>query len=254
MASTSVVAPSVKSARRALEILELFAETQQPGTVSEIAKQLGYPQSSTSVLLADMAQLGYLEHDAISKQYRATIRVMLLGGWIQERQLGRNNLLQVMEELRARTQLSVTIGMQRDMHVQYILSLRSAPYTQKGLRAGNIRPVCVAALGKALLTLKSDEEIARIVRRANSQERNHARRIKEIPFLDEMRQNRMRGWTESSRAAIEEGRGILGMLLPHLDGQPPLAIGLGGALGEVEAKRKQILKTLREVCHTLSPR
>jgi hypothetical protein len=64
----------------------------------------------------------------------------------------------------------------------------------------------------------------------------------------------MRGWAESSRAAIEEGRGILGILLPHLDGQPPLAIGLGGPLSEVEAKRKPILKALREVCHTLSAR
>jgi DNA-binding MarR family transcriptional regulator len=45
---------TVKSARRVLEIFEYFASHQAPATVSEIADALGYPRSSTSVLVRSL--------------------------------------------------------------------------------------------------------------------------------------------------------------------------------------------------------
>ena len=46
-----MTAATVKSAHRAMELLEFFAQGRRPASVKEISQTLGYPQSSTSVLL-----------------------------------------------------------------------------------------------------------------------------------------------------------------------------------------------------------
>ena len=50
---------TVKSAARVLAILEYFDDLQRPSTVTEIAEELTYPQSSTSALLRSLVSMGY---------------------------------------------------------------------------------------------------------------------------------------------------------------------------------------------------
>lgn len=57
------IPPSVvKSAGRVLQILEFFDDVKREANVVEICRALGYPQSSTSVLLRSLVQLGYLAY------------------------------------------------------------------------------------------------------------------------------------------------------------------------------------------------
>jgi DNA-binding IclR family transcriptional regulator len=236
----------VKSSSRTLEILEFFAETHSPASVSEVARALHYPQSSASVLLNSLAQLGYLEQDPQDRRYQPTLRVMLLGGWLQDRLIGGGNLLRLMEALRTRSRCTVLIGMQRDLKVQYILTLRRS--SQPGeLRAGMMRPIERAAVGKALLMLKSDAEAARILRSANAKEPDPARRLRIADAMAELRLSRSRGWTESN-GAVMAGQTVLAMPLPQLPGHPPMAIGLGTDVELVERGRASMLKALRKVC------
>ena len=51
--------PAVKSAARAIEILDYFRTAQQPRSLKLICEGLGYPQSSTTVLLKTLTSLGY---------------------------------------------------------------------------------------------------------------------------------------------------------------------------------------------------
>ena len=44
-------------------MLEYFSHRHEPATVADIALQLSYPQSSTSVLLRTLVTLGYLEYE-----------------------------------------------------------------------------------------------------------------------------------------------------------------------------------------------
>lgn len=243
---------AVKSARRTIEVLEYFAETHRAAGVSELARRLGAPLSSTSVLLAGLARLGYLEQDPGDRRYRPTLRVMLLGGWLQDRLLGDSSLLRMMEHLRARTGMSVLIGLQRQAHVQYILTLRRPDLPgDENMRAGMLRPVTRAAVGKALLMLKPDDDTARILQRANAEERDPALRIRQSVFLADLRKSRARGWTESAGSMVP-GQSVLAMPLPPLQDQPPLAIGLGGPLKDVEERRENLVRNLKEVCQFLA--
>lgn len=243
---------AVKSARRTIEVLEYFAETHRAAGVSEMARRLRAPLSSTSVLLAGLARLGYLEQDPGDRRYRPTLRVMLLGGWLQDRLLGDSSLLQMMEQLRAQTGMSVLIGLQRQAHVQYILTLRRPVLPgDENMRAGMLRPVTRAAVGKALLMLKPDDEVTRILRRANAEEHDPALRLKQGAFLADLRRSRTRGWTESAGSMVP-GQSVLAMPLPPLQDQPPLAIGLGGPQADVERCREELVRNLTQVCQSLA--
>jgi DNA-binding IclR family transcriptional regulator len=223
----------VKSAQRTLEVLERFAGTHRAATVAEVARDLGYPQSSTSILLADLARLGYLEQDSISRAYRPTLRVMLLGGWLQDRLIGESSLLRRMERLRARHDVTVR-----------------RPAAGLHMRAGMTRAIGRAAVGKALLMLKTDAEAQRILRRANAEEPEAARRVDIPTVMDSLRQARMRGWVESGGAVVP-GQNVLAMPLPPLPEHPTLAIGLGTTEAEVARRRDSLVAALREVCAAL---
>ena len=74
----------VKSAARVLEVFEYFAGRRTPATVGEVCNALGYPQSSTSVLLKSLFTLGYLSYDQGSRRYSPSVKVATLGEWIPE--------------------------------------------------------------------------------------------------------------------------------------------------------------------------
>jgi len=242
-------AATTKSARRALEILEFFATEHRPATVAELAATLNYPQSSTSVLLKELARLGYLERRAGDRSFSPTLRVMLLGAWLQDRLIGRGNLLGLMQDLRHRTNCTVLVGMQRGVQVQYILALRRRRGNDR-LRSGLLRPICHAAIGRALVMVKPRSEIELMVRRANAGNKDPALHVVPADFLAEMAESRKRGWAGSS-GRIGHGVGVLAMPLPPLAEHPALALGLGGPTVTLNRQRDVLIGEMRAVCEAL---
>ena len=72
-----------RSIKRTLEVLEYFDEENPSASVGGISKELGYPQSSTSILLKSLLNLGYLSYDDKTRTYRPTARVALIGRGIR---------------------------------------------------------------------------------------------------------------------------------------------------------------------------
>ena len=61
----------IKSAERVLDVLGLFSEFRRPLRLHEISTALGYPQSSTTVLLKSLMILGYLSGCLKRSQFTA---------------------------------------------------------------------------------------------------------------------------------------------------------------------------------------
>ena len=232
----------VKSARRTLEVLEHFAATHRPATVGEIARTLGFPQSSTSMLLSELTRLGYLEQNA-ARQFRPTLRVLLLGGWMQDRLLGEGSLLRRLEGLRTRHQATVLVGMQAGARVRYILTLRR-PQADPTMRAGMMRHIGRAAVGKALLMGCTDGEAMRLLRRANAEQ--PVVRVDVVALMEDLRRSRDLGWTES-RGAVVRGQNVIAMPLPPIPDHPPLAVGLGMRVEDSDRRRESLLQALERL-------
>src|SRR5690625_588960 len=69
----------VKSATRVLDLLEFFSATSTAVTLTEIARQLSMPKSSTSALLNTLVDRGYVENEAGGYVLAARYRV---SGWV----------------------------------------------------------------------------------------------------------------------------------------------------------------------------
>lgn len=71
---------AVKSADRVLDILELFASTDRALALRDVARILGWPKSSTHMLLGTLRARGYLVRNG-DEMYRL-VPAMGQGGWV----------------------------------------------------------------------------------------------------------------------------------------------------------------------------
>jgi len=147
----------VKSANRVMEILQVVSNYPHGLTLSEICDQLNMPKSSTHEILHSMAQTKFLQLDG--KKYRMGIKVFELGQTVS-----RN--LDLLHAIRPHLKW---VSTQSGMTAQFaILDVTEIVYLSKiknnnGItvesEVGGRLPAHVTALGKAMLSLVSDEEI-----------------------------------------------------------------------------------------------
>lgn len=234
---------AIKSARRVLEIFEFFAEKQGPATVGEISKALGYPQSSTSVLLKCMSDLKYIRRDSISRLYRPTLRLALTSSWLRDEHLTGPKLTSVMTTLRDQTGGSVVLGILNDIHVQYIQVIPATMPVQLVMHLGQLRPLCRTAVGKMLLSMYTDEKVSAIVRRINAKV-DPSERVRTRALLEELSEIREIGLSYSENAA-SPGAAVIAALVPFSDSDLPMAIGIGGPIEHIKPNRAKISACLK---------
>ncbi len=163
---------SVKSAERALHVLELFELLQRPAGLMEIAKMLGYPASSTSVLVGTLCRLGYLNRDPVTLLFAPTMRLPLLGGWIRAGGADGFALARLVADARCATGLSAVLSVRHGISVQYVHVDRVAPQGFSSLRpnAGDLRPICASAAGFVMLAEEDDDQIGLLARTASARQ------------------------------------------------------------------------------------
>ena len=235
------VAGVVKSAGRALEILEFFDQIQHEASVSEITSQLGYPQSSTSILLQSLTHLGYLDYDATKRTYALTLRVALLGAWLNNEPLRDGSLLRMLEEISKETGDTVQLASRNGIFAQYIHVIQARTALRFHVPQGTRRPLVWSASGFALLRNSREEEIRTLVKRTNaelmpSQLIDVRRVIENIQLLQ-------REGYFVSRGLVTPGAGAISMPLPGgIDGEKrPLAVTVAGLLDNIQSKEEQIV-------------
>ncbi len=150
--------PSVKSAERALRLVELLAE-REPRSFTELYRALDMPKSSLHALLASLAHQGWVAddgRDGVSLGYRA--RAMGLSG------LDESDVLDlvgdVMTQLRVHLDETVHLARLDDGDVLYLASRYSRQALGVRFRPGRRMPAYATALGKALLAALPAPELA----------------------------------------------------------------------------------------------
>ena len=237
----------IKSARRVLELFELFAERRQPLSVSDVVLALEYPQSSTSALLKSLVRIGYLDYDRHRRLYRPTLRVALMGGWVQDQMYSQTNLSNLMDELHRRAGAdTLMLGMQNDIYVQYIHVVQT-PGSERSwyLKTGSLRPLCRSATGRMLLSMKSDVQVQQLLWRINAEEPDPAKRMNVHDLLREIDQIRAQGYA-LTEATIHPNGGVIAIEMPTPKSQPPMALGIGAPIDLLRSDRERLLRLLNE--------
>jgi DNA-binding IclR family transcriptional regulator len=242
------VAPprSIKSAERTLALFELFSLEERGLTVGAITRQLEMPQPSVTMLLKNLHALGYLEYNRVDRTYIPTVRVALLGSWMHRRFTQGLQLEHRLSGIRHRVGESSFIAIQNGASSQYIVAITALHPDRMEVQSGQFRPITCTAVGRALLSLKSNAEIVALAQRCNSEVSEDRLRVNLRTFVDVIDRVRRQGYAETAGDS-KLGSGAFAVTAPAPVGNMPIAVGVGGRIENLQEKREQILAELFEL-------
>ncbi|GHF69089.1 DNA-binding IclR family transcriptional regulator [Amycolatopsis bartoniae] len=150
----------VKSARRTVELLETFAEQDAWLSLSDLHARTGFPRSSLHGLLRTLYEAGWLEADPGTARYRLGVRALICGTAYLDRDPAIPFATQALESIRERTGFTAHYARRNGTEVVYLETRESRHSTHLVSRVGRTLPAHATALGKALLSELTQDEIA----------------------------------------------------------------------------------------------
>lgn len=233
--------PLVKSAVRAIEVLELFSRERRPLTLSDIIDALGYPQSSTTVMLKSLLAIGYLNYNRETKTYFPNITVTRLGDWISESGIFSGPIQRLMQDLNERTTESVSIAVQNDINIHFLSVLNSNHEIKFFIPSSGQRTLLQSNLGWMLLSTKSEKEIASIHAQIGTLNAHRMPSLDEVmTHISEIRRD---GYCFIPNLPVA-GAASVAKLLPVTFHNQRVAVGIGGYVPRLQANLPAILEAM----------
>ena len=233
----------VKSAARTLEIFEDFDEVRRAAAIQEVAQALGYPHSSTGALLRSLEDLGYLEYSAEDKTFFPSIRVSLLGNWIEGETLPVRRLQRVMRDVAERTLLTVVLGSISGAHCQYLKVIQGSTPIRYHVKPGARRSLVRSTLGRVLLAQEPPFERAALIRRGLAAWEG----LEPLPSEDDVARDvegvAARGYAFNAGLAVP-GAAMLAVPVRLDKPSRPLALGVAAPKEAFAGSRKTLLSVM----------
>lgn len=235
----------VKSAERAIRVLELFQRIQQPQSLHQVATQLRTPVPSTLAILRTLVSMGYLIFDVRRKTYFPALRLANLGDWIGAQFFENSPVLAVAEQLRAETTEHVLITVQNDLHVHYVRVLQGTAGGHGQAKDCGSQLVVNSAAGLALLGTMADPSIDRICRRINMSFRREGAPLEPDKIIDLVRKFDRQGYGVLT-GVPHPNRMYLSMLMPPTPSGKRFAISVGGSRARLTRQSDRLLNRMYE--------
>lgn len=153
----------VKSADRALTILETLATSEQKRSLAELATELSLPRSSLHGLLRTLERRGWVEADESDQRFGLGVRALLIGDSYVNTDASVLRAQPAMDMLSERSGETVHLGRLDGRNIVYLAKRESIHPLRLYSAVGRRLPAHATALGKALLAARPDTEVASIV-------------------------------------------------------------------------------------------
>lgn len=241
---------SVKSAERVLEVFDYFQRHRSPQQLKQICEALGYPQSSGTVLLKNLVNLGYLSYDRQTRCYFPTLKVAALGDWVEHAMFGHGQVFELMRDLHSVTGEAVSVALQNDVYMQYIRIIQSIHPLRFHTEEGSMRPLTLSATGWVLMSAHPDKEVDRLIRRANIATRRTEDRQPMDLMMQRVREARVSGTAYAENLPLFGGATLCVRLPMTVQGRP-VVLGMGGALERIRPRRDEYLQLMQDLVATL---
>ncbi|MFH0296524.1 helix-turn-helix domain-containing protein [Bradyrhizobium sp. 31Argb] len=237
----------VKSARRVLEILELFDRRKAPLSVQDVTDELGYPQSSASLILRTMTAMGYLYYKGSERVYRLNPRVALLGGWLNESLFHEGRISALMQDVSERTGQTVMLGIESRLRVQYVHIVEGNGAIRLHLTPGLTRALSRCSIGLIFLADRTDAEIRRLMQRLVSEDPSSMPMSYEELF-EKIHRVRKLGYAISANLSAE-GVGSISIKLPTIVSGRPICLAVGCTDTMLFREEARFVSILRDAAH-----
>jgi DNA-binding IclR family transcriptional regulator len=242
-------APTVKSAGRVLEVLELLGNVRKPLSASEIGRLLDYPKSSTNVLLKCLTSLGYLSFDPDTMHYFPSLRVTSLGAWIPAAMYGMGDAASMLQEVHDVTGETVTLSMRSGQSMRFIRVLPGKFFIALKMDEGTLAPLFGSSVGAAWLATRPEAEIERLAESARSMARTRQTRTAIDQAIAAIPQIRACGYSVAY-ASLFPDTGAVSMPMPPATDGAVLVLGVGGLSERIRRNEKAIARIMRNAITT----
>nr|MBQ4320286.1 IclR family transcriptional regulator [Clostridia bacterium] len=153
------------SARRVLEMLELFSETPQPLTVTDISNILGYPKTSVFDIVNILHDRGFIRRtDDRAKTYVLGVRAYQVGmAYLSQTDLY-SIAHPVLSDIRDKLGETCYLAVEEKGSIIYLDKLESSSPIRASCNIGSKNLMYLTGLGKAILAAWTDERVRDICR------------------------------------------------------------------------------------------
>jgi IclR family acetate operon transcriptional repressor len=153
----------VKSARRAIDLLETFAANDVWLSLSDLHARTGFPRSSLHGLLRTLLDAGWLESDTNTARYRLGVRALICGTAYLDRDPVVPYATEALELVREKTGFTAHYARRNGAEVVYLETREAMRSTHLVSRVGRTLPAHATALGKVLLAELTQDEIEAVL-------------------------------------------------------------------------------------------
>lgn len=153
-------APSMIS--RVSEILKAYQHDERFMTISELSRRTAIPKASTSRIVAEMVDFGFLERQG--DQIQLGLRLFELGQQASRHTDLRRFAIQTMSELSKATGQTIHLAVLEGTEVVYIHILRSKTAPPLPSRVGGRLPAYATGVGKVLLAHSPESVLEEVFR------------------------------------------------------------------------------------------
>ncbi len=235
---------TIKSAHRVLEILEYFDRDHHTATVMDLARSLGYPQSSTSELLRCLTRLGYLHYNRYDRTYMPTARVALLGSWVAPALFRGGAVISALDRISQTIGETVVLSTAINYVVQHMHVVKGTSPDAIDVHAGEIESLTHSPQGKLLLSSYQDAHIRSALHRLNAEEDDPERRVRIADYMKELGALRPHGWVFDGEYRAGDGSGIVTALLPQRCGAERLVLSVVAKKEVFDERKAEIVDYL----------
>ena len=234
----------VKSADRAMAILEVFRDVRRAATARELADMLGMPRSSTNVLLRSLIAGGYLRYDEIRASYFPTLRVFQLGSWLMDGFFNHPRIDAVMRELSAATRETICLWVRVGTVATVVSVIESPQAIALAMKPGESAPIFGSAVGLAFLAAMPVKEVGllheRWLKTLSKEQRDSSKDL--VAKVEQVRKRRSSVgydfWLEDAGAVARA------FIHPALEETAVLAVG--GPVFRIQRNERIIIETLEK--------
>jgi IclR family transcriptional regulator, pca regulon regulatory protein len=199
----------IASLSHGLSVLEAVADSERDIGLAELAERVGFNKTSTWRLVHTLVDLGYLQQDPLTRNFRPAARILALGyayfDGLDLKQLSLPHL----HDLSARHNETVNLAVRSGDEVIYIDRISTSHIVSINLHVGSRLPLYCTSLGRALISEMPQIWVERYIKRTTSDPKTETDALIDgKKLLQNLAETRERGYALNDEELVKGLRAV----------------------------------------------
>jgi DNA-binding IclR family transcriptional regulator len=253
--SPAAIAYTVKSLVKAMNILEVLAEGEEPTyTLTQLSRRLHLHVSTVHRLLVNLVRHGFVEEAAVSGGYQLSFKVLRMGLRVLDRLDFRLVAQPLLQELNRETKETVHLAILQDTRAISIEKFGSPQLVALHARLGGVMPLHCTGVGKTLLAYQGEDLLNRIVHTAGLSRYTQHTITNLAKLKKELEHIREQGYAIDQEQVVDGLSCVAGPVFDHTGSAIAAFSVAGPATRLTTARLLEIARLVRETSRQISYR